>query len=150
MRSRSTALVSSDGKAEQGVGVVDWINFQCMQCPTSILDVGEQFDITIRVYNYSSRVVSLQLDCKNTDLFSVGGLCFTGLTHQLIGSININDSVDVTVSMCAVTVGLFEIPAITFIDTHTSAAYRASSLGHVLIEEGEDAANPVSHGIHAA
>lgn len=154
MRGRQTALVSSDGKAEQGVGggVVDWIKFQCVQGPTSILDVGDQFDITIRVYNYANRVVSLQLDCKNLDLFSVGGLCFTGLTYQYIGSININDCVDVTVSMCAVTVGLFEIPAITFIDIHTSVAYRASSLGHVLIEEGGDAeaANPVGDGIHAA
>jgi len=150
MRGRPTALVSSDGKAEQGVGVVDWIKFQCVQCPTSVLDVGDQFDITIRVYNYANRVVSLQLDCKNTDLFSVGGLCFTGLTNQFIGSININDSADVTVSMCAVTVGLFEIPAITFIDNHTSAAYRASSLGHVLIEEGDDAADQITNGMYAA
>jgi hypothetical protein len=115
------------------------LKMQAMNCPRRAV-VGEEFQIVVQVLNSTNHPIDAQLQCRNplsgennSRLLSSGGgglfrqdgevsrggamgLCVVGLTTTNIGRIDSGETIDVPLSIFAVTAGLHDLTGIVLFD----------------------------------
>ncbi len=140
------------------------IKFILVSCPTTV-SIGEEFEITIRLFNTTASTWPLRLDCvnnnvtassynvfnnigssedgpasnqsgKSTDEEEDPGLYFTGVTSRSLGYIDAGSSMEFSVTLFAASIGLYELPTVYAVHANTKERYSSGKLCKVLIVEG--------------
>lgn len=128
------------------------IKFVLVSSPSHV-KVGEEFEITIRLYNNTTSNWPLRLDCVNNFVSATPNasvdespvtsveeneLYFTGVTSRILGEIEAGSSMDFAVAVFPACSGLYEIPIINAVHTTTKEKYSSGKLCKVLVYENEE------------
>lgn len=140
------------------------IKFILVHCPTNV-SLGEEFEVTIRLFNTTASSWPLRLDCVNnnvtannynvfsntgssedgpgnnqsgkTEVVEDPGLYFTGVTSRSLGHIDAGSSLEFSVTLFAASIGLYELPTIFAMHSTTKERYSSGKLCKVLVVDGE-------------
>ena len=128
------------------------IKFVLVSCPSEVR-VGEEFEITIRLYNNTTSDWPLRLDCVNNSVSATpmqsseespvtsveeNELYFTGVTSRILGEIDAGSSMDFAIALYPASSGLYDIPLIHAVHTTTKEKYSSGKLGKVLVYDSPE------------
>jgi hypothetical protein len=123
------------------------IKFILIHCPSKVT-VGEEFEVTIQLFNTTSSSWPLRLDCINRNVTVTEdilqqrpavspaedpGLFFVGVTSRALGSIDPGCSMEFTVSLFAANIGLYDLPMVFAMHANTKEKYSSGKLCKVLV-----------------
>ena len=144
------------------------IKFLLAYCPSEV-KLGEEFEVTLRLFNTTVSSWPLRLDCVNNNV-TLGddlsqftsfqqqpqsqqrksvhqedpGLVFVGVTSRVLGTIDPGSSMECVVTLCAASIGLHDLPTIFAMHSITKERYASSKLCKVLVvdrDASEDSTN---------
>lgn len=143
------------------------IKFILVHSPTTV-SLGEEFEVTIRLFNTTASTWPLRLDCVNNNVTTNNynvfnntggssedgpannqsgkaesheedpGLYFTGVTSRNLGYIDAGSSLEFSVTLFAASIGLYELPTIFAMHSTTKERYSSGKLCKVLIVDSDD------------